>query len=86
MSIDILIVNFNSKSRVSTIGIAREKKLKDIIYFLSSIASIISIYPYVIAYKFLFDKNPSGYYGIKLFIDREMESNKDGRSIFSFII
>ena len=63
---------------VSRIGIAREIQPKDIIqgsvgdcYFLSSIASIISIYPQLIAQKFLFDKNPSNYYAIKLFIDGE---------------
>lgn len=40
-------------------------------YFLSSIASIISIYPELIADKFLLNINPSGLYAIKLFIDGE---------------
>lgn len=63
---------------VSRIGIAREIQPKDIIqgsvgdcYFLSSIASIISIYPELIAQKFLFNKNPANYYAVKLFIDGE---------------
>lgn len=40
-------------------------------YFLSSIASIISIYPELIAERFLFNKNPANYYAVKLFIDGE---------------
>lgn len=63
---------------VSRIGIAREIEPKDIIqgsvgdcYFLSSIASIISIYPELIAERFLFNKNPANYYAVKLFIDGE---------------
>lgn len=40
-------------------------------YFLSSIASIISIYPELIAERFLLNINPSNFYAVKLFIDGE---------------
>jgi len=62
----------------SRIGVAREIEPKDIIqgsvgdcYFLSSIASIISIYPELIAERFLLNVNPVGFYAVKLFIDGE---------------
>lgn len=62
----------------SRIGIAQEIEPKDIIqgsvgdcYFLSSIASIISIYPELIAERFLLNINPSNFYAVKLFIDGE---------------
>ena len=38
-------------------------------YFLSSIASLISIYPEIISEKFLFSENPANYFVIKLFLD-----------------
>jgi calpain-15 len=64
----------------SRIGLARNIEPKDIVqgelgdcYFLSSIASIISLYPEVIDDKILFSVNNARYYVVKLFIDGEVK-------------
>lgn len=68
-------VIMREKSRV---GIARDIEPKDIMqgqlgdcYFLSAIASLISIYPDVISEKFLFNENPANYFVVKIFLDGE---------------
>jgi calpain-15 len=40
-------------------------------YFLSSVASLISIHPELVSEKFLFRENPANYFVFKLFINGE---------------